>query len=539
MDLSPSQTARERLKEILVCFTLGNLVFLRAWYDLDRLESRSLNYFRILPMGSNLFLATLSASLLLGAIFFLLGSVIRRFESPVVQRVARAVFLAILLWPIESVRRYWNEQSPTTDLPSNIALFVIEGLLAAGFLAALFGKPRIYFTARRVTLLMTMLFPILMLDFVFARLYAEPASEYATPPPAAVLASRGANAARVVWIIFDELDERLTFDRRPESLALPELDRLRSESLHATQVGQTARLTMMAMPSLFSGRVYEKSTLTGARGIKLYPAGSKEPVEWKDEDNVFRRARRLGVNTALVDWHHSTCRLFGDSMVRCYTVSTQLPEAMLRARRARVAGVSRTIVTLFREQWTQMIYSEDQERTARERIIASEQQQHFFAMRDEALRDAADPGIDFAILHLPTPHLPPIYNRQRGDFDLSGSLDYFDNVALADRTLGDIRRAIAQAGLDKRTSLLVTSDHGFRPEIWRGHLGWTPELEHLSATSDPPLVPFLVHFAGETEGSVFEKPFSNIVSGDLCLALLRGEVSNPAGVSNWLASFVR
>jgi hypothetical protein len=538
MDLSSSQTARERLKEILICFTLGNLVFLRAWYDLDRLESRSLDYFRVVPLGPNLFLATLCAALLLSAILFLLGSAIRRFGNPVVVRMAQAAFLAVLLWPIESVRRYWNELSTSTDLPSNIALFVIEGLLAAGLIAALFGRPRIYLTARRVTLLMTMLFPILMLDFLLARLNTEPASEFATPPPAPVLPSR-ANAPRVVWIIFDELDERLTFERRPESLALPELDRLRSESLHATQAGQTARMTMMAMPSLFSGRLYEKVTLTGARGIKLYPAGSKEPVEWQKEDNVFRRARKLGVNTALVDWHHSTCRLFGDSMVRCYSVSTQLPEAMLRARRARVAGVSRTILTLFREQWTQMIYSEEEERTARERVIAGEQQQHFFSMRDEALRDVSDPSIDFAILHLPTPHLPPIYNRRRGDFDLSGSPDYFDNVALADRTLGDIRRAIAQAGLDNRTSLLVTSDHGFRPEIWRGHLGWTPELEHLSATSDPPLVPFLLHLAGETDGAVFEKPFSNIVSGDLCLALLRGEVSSPDEAAHWLSSFVR
>src|SRR2546423_46880 len=38
---------------------------------------------------------------------------------------------------------------------------------------------------------------------------------------------------RVVWLMFDELDQRITFEARPPGLELPELDRLRRESLYA------------------------------------------------------------------------------------------------------------------------------------------------------------------------------------------------------------------------------------------------------------------------------------------------------------------
>ena len=44
----------------------------------------------------------------------------------------------------------------------------------------------------------------------------------------------GAAARRVLWIVYDEMDQRTTFDARPRDLDLPEFDRLRAESLAAS-----------------------------------------------------------------------------------------------------------------------------------------------------------------------------------------------------------------------------------------------------------------------------------------------------------------
>ena len=46
MALSLSPAAREKLKDILVCFSLGNLCFVRRWYDLEILQETSLDYLR-------------------------------------------------------------------------------------------------------------------------------------------------------------------------------------------------------------------------------------------------------------------------------------------------------------------------------------------------------------------------------------------------------------------------------------------------------------------------------------------------------------
>ena len=39
---------------------------------------------------------------------------------------------------------------------------------------------------------------------------------------------------RVVWVIFDEMDQRLMFDDRAASLQLPEIDHLRGVSVYAS-----------------------------------------------------------------------------------------------------------------------------------------------------------------------------------------------------------------------------------------------------------------------------------------------------------------
>ena len=59
MALSLSPATRENLKDILVCFSLGNLCFVRRWYDLEILQETSLDYLRPGPASSVLLISTL------------------------------------------------------------------------------------------------------------------------------------------------------------------------------------------------------------------------------------------------------------------------------------------------------------------------------------------------------------------------------------------------------------------------------------------------------------------------------------------------
>src|SRR5262249_1845057 len=105
-----------------------------------------------------------------------------------------------------------------------------------------------------------------------------------------------------------------------------------------------------------------------------------------------------------------------------------------------------------------------------------------------------------------------------------------------DRTVGEVRRLLEQAGLWDSTSLLITSDHGLRPQQWRGRYNWTPELERLTANGPSDTVPFILKLAGQRQGIVYDNSFSNVLAGDLCLAVLDGEVSTPEEASAWLTA---
>ena len=62
------------------------------------------------------------------------------------------------------------------------------------------------------------------------RLFEYPQVVGAAPKP------EKSAANRVVWIIFDELDERVAFRDRPKEVEMPALDRFRNESTVATNI---------------------------------------------------------------------------------------------------------------------------------------------------------------------------------------------------------------------------------------------------------------------------------------------------------------
>ncbi|MGH9580209.1 MAG: sulfatase-like hydrolase/transferase, partial [Terriglobales bacterium] len=145
------------------------------------------------------------------------------------------------------------------------------------------------------------------------------------------------------------------------------------------------------------------------------------------------------------------------------------------------------------------------------------------ALLEEARQIVARPGAGLILVHLPPPHEPAIYDRRSGDFTLMNFRRdwYLDNLALADRTLGELRRAMEQAGVWEQAYVLVTADHSLR--YYRGF-----------NTRTDPRVPFLLKLPGQTEGMEYTAPFHAIAIHDLILALLGGEITAPQDVARWL-----
>lgn len=538
MALSLSPTAREQLKDILVCFSLGNLCFVRRWYDLEILQEASLDYLRPGPASPALLISTLIAGLMLGVAFWL-GLQWARRRGPLMMKIAHGGFLLALVFPLESVRRYWNAQLGHVDLASNVALLSIEGLLLWGLILAMWGNPRVVRPARHVALLMTLMFPALLIDFYAGSLSSEPESSFLPKPPAAAVPAR-ADGQRFIWIIFDEMDQRIAVNERPVSLEMPELDRLRGESLEARRATQTAGFTGLAMPILISGRSYRQSEIKGASRLEVTPEDSSEQLDWAAEHTVFSRAREMQLNAAIVGWYHPYCRIFGSLLVDCFaTATSHAGRALLREQHASQEGVLSMTGLLFRLQLENLkdMFRFDGisgSENLKDAYLQGQQQREYFQIREHALTDALDPRIGFLMLHYPAPHMYAIYNRWRRDFALDSTIDYLDNLALVDRTLGELRAELENAGLWDRTSVLITADHGFRPDMWRGRYGWTQNMERISAKGASPLVPFILKLAGKQDHVVVDRSFSNIVSTDLAMAVLSGQISTASQAADWI-----
>jgi len=142
------------------------------------------------------------------------------------------------------------------------------------------------------------------------------------------------------------------------------------------------------------------------------------------------------------------------------------------------------------------------------------------------MRRATDGRFGLVLLHLPLPQPPGIYDRATGRLTAwnftAAAGGYLDNLALADRLLGDLRRGIDSAHLGDRTWIVLTSD------------GWWRASRRYDGLADH-RVPFLVRPPDGGRAVHVDAPVNTLGTHDLILAILRGSVSDTREAAAWLA----
>src|SRR5581483_6278656 len=145
-----------------------------------------------------------------------------------------------------------------------------------------------------------------------------PRSTLLDDPPMAPATASARGSGRVLWLLFDEWDYRLTFEDRLRGLQLPEIDRLTQTTLAATNAIPPARATVASLPMLLSGERYTREDLNGPRSFQVSPIDEPERrLEWSSRDLIFSAARKLGRNTALAGWYLPYCRVLANQLSAC------------------------------------------------------------------------------------------------------------------------------------------------------------------------------------------------------------------------------
>lgn len=505
-------------KDVAVALSLANLCFFGVWSSLLADAGDPFAGLRLLPAAEYAG-AILNVLLLAGAFYLAIFAARRRLKGS--KLAATAAGVAALAWaPLAAgytVLSNYRPRPSLTTLTAPLAGGAGAVVAVVAALALLLALPRHY---RRIAAavygLLLILSPFVGVTFARAgwRLYAArqgPALPAPAPPlRTAPEAPRSPAASRLVWLVFDEWDQRLTFEQRPADLALPELDRLRSEALYASAAYAPAEQTQYSMLSVLAGRVLARLEPDAGRDLRLVFRDHPEPALWSQHPNLFRRARAEGFRTAAVGWYIPYCTLLSDALDSCWQNE---PLAVTGD-----SSLSRVLAGQWQLAVKKAVFS-----VSTESLDALHHSQLFDQMVREASKVVTDASLDLVLVHLPAPHGPYFYDRQTGAyrFDMDPVSGYFDALALVDRTVGELRRRLEEAGLWDQTAILVTSDH------------WLRTSELIDGNKDH-RVPFLLKPAGKGNPAVYDRPFNAVLSHELLLELLRGKLRTSAGVARWL-----
>ncbi len=306
---------------------------------------------------------------------------------------------------------------------------------------------------------------------------------------------------RVVWIIFDELDYRLTSRERPASISLPNFDALAATSYRLTNAQSPSSRTMLAVPSLVDGVAYSAAFPVGPAQLRLRgPDGVV--TQWGAQSNVFTDCRDHRGRSAAIGWYFPYRRIFGD--VVNYTFWQ--PNSG-----ERFVGQGRSIIETMQMQvlavlpvWRKILHAD---------TLAS--------IESEALTTLTNAAFDLCFIHFPVPHIPAIV----GTLSITNLMPllsdpkaYIGNLHRADALMGRCLQALESSPTGLRTTLIVSSDHPWR-------------MSKMFDGQSDPRVPFFIRFSGQKSGRDIGTPFATLGTRTVIRKLLAAEI--PLRMETW------
>jgi hypothetical protein len=516
--------------------SLANLCFTNMWIQVFTLGSDSFAYFRPAPPDWGFLLALLLDILILAVPLYLALRAVYNSRK-VLRWIGLFVLLIFSVLAVNELRDLLFYEI-TKKYPSwHPILNAMEGLSLAVLAVCVWRAPRrILKGGAAAVMIVSPLFVVLTVNALW--LYRSPALRTAGSGKAAGLLPHGKNSPRrVIWIILDELDQRLAFEYRPTRVHLPELDRLRSESFVSAVAQAPAGETLFSIPSLLSG-VPVTDVKTSAYDLKFRGPHEKTFRSWRSQPNLFRRARAAGFDTGVSGWFHSYCRVLGQDFSTCfwdgvggalaYNAERWLTtQSFLSKMRYLAAWESRFLPSF-------LVSGEGYTQPRRLELERENRIESFKSIVDNATRILRDRRITLAYVHLPVPHVHGFWDPKTQTFSTTGSFNYFDNLELADKTVGDFRSVLEGEDAWNQAAVLVTSDHPLRNKFWDPADVWDAQEDPRVKNTRLKYIPFILKLPNQKQGYVYNRPFNTMASQALLWEILNGRLSTPEQVAAWL-----
>jgi hypothetical protein len=326
---------------------------------------------------------------------------------------------------------------------------------------------------------------------------------------------------RIVWILFDEMSFDQTFAHRWPGLEMPNFDRLREHSIMFSDVQPDGYYTEEVIPSLLLGKPIVAARSTSA-GELLYQSGKGGGwAKFDGKASLFADAQRAGWTTGISGDYNPYCRILRGQLDWCRMELIVFGDHLDREK-----STWGNFTAPIHAAWARLTHERYEP--------GSTEAAKFAGMVDSAKRLIADDEVDFAFVHLYLPHPPGVYDRRTGQVKFGGS--YIDNLALADRVLGELVATLDQTRSAGETTLVISSDHSWRVGIWRNGMAWTHEDEVASGHGkfDPRPV-LMVRLPGQTAGAQIAQPVPLLSMHDMLEQMISGRIDSLEDLKAWEA----
>lgn len=498
---------KNNIKLFLSLFSLVNIFFIPEWANILGEHSDEQFFLSPTPFHNAYFAFGLTV-LGIAFLLFLLIGITQKFEAKKLESLFCLSLLACLIVPLNFLREYaavFNHYPFLSDFSHQ---FIAKVLGPFKFpviaLVSVMGYQLVKRQSEKITratyFLGLVLIPAILVTY--SNLVSVYHQNGQHQKKLASYSGSEAKKNKILWIIFDELDYRLVFEKRPASLQLPELDRLKQEALFAENAYPPSDYTVHSIPSLLSGERVDVSKVEAGDLILWEPhKNTKEP--WTQAPSVFKEAKKLGRSIALVGWYHSYCKIFFDDVDYC----RRFPAG--RFGYAKFFGNS--IKAILERSF---ILDKRRERAF---IFNLSQTQK------EALRILDSDQFDFIFLHYSVPHKPYLF--ERSNKTISPQVErtpenYFGNLEVVDHLLGEIRQKLEVGNQWNDSVVIVSSDHSWR------------KSEEYDGIRDV-RVPFIVKMP-DNLGLKIKNSIPSLLSKDFILSVMKNEIKNTVEAKSWL-----
>lgn len=444
-----------------------------------------------------------------------------------IQRVAYLLLAGLILWHIADA--FIGSWGINSQLYPNLGWrhirkdVLVAVLLLSGLLASL--SPRIAEPVVRASRLIIAAFAFSALWIVpqllhLAVVRGRDESTAYTRSPAASLS--GPNR-RIIWILFDELSYNQTLDKPAAGLMLPNFDRMRAQGVSFSNLKPAGYWTDIIIPALFLGRPIGRIRSTVDGNLLYKDDRQKQWLSYDANGTLFAVAQRSGWTTGVDGWFNPYCRILAPFLNACSSEpNVDLPLGSCGASEDKSILANAAAIPL------NTFLARNSERTP----VTGHIQEFLNVMaRTQAL--IQNNQIGFVFLHLPVPHPPGIYDRQRHELRSGGT--YLDNLVLADDTLGTLMQEIDATPSAGQTTVIVSSDHSWRIPMWRPAADWSTEEERASGGRFDERPVLLVHFPGQTAEDDVTSSVPELMEHDIIAGMLQGKIESAEELQDFVS----